>query len=198
MKNNNKVNISYDLLSEYINMVAYILIVGQEANFQSRVMLIPANEFFSVEARSNDFEILKKHSLKYHKIKVDNVEYCIDNLLILNLIKSNKYQIDGHEFEKTEYLEICHKLIDYANGTEYVFDEDDKIWYSKAIILLNTGFNHLENYIKYKNTNNIDTYKNIIIVESFLILEAEEGKCHLSQFNTVNEMYNELYHQNAV
>lgn len=171
-----------------IPMPDYILIVGQESNFQSRIILIPANEYFSVDARNNDFDILKQHSLKYHKMTVDNKDYFIDNLLIINFVNSSFP--NSFKAETTEYTEICHKLIAYACGMEKdcYFDMDDKVWYDKAIIYPNEGFNHIKNYDKFKKSTN-----KINIIESFLILKTTNGKYNSPMFDTVDEMMRELY-----
>jgi len=42
----------------------YILFIGQESNFGSRSMLIPAKEFLGLETRKKDYETLKKYSKK--------------------------------------------------------------------------------------------------------------------------------------
>lgn len=160
----------------------YILYVGQEANFQSRSMLIPAKLF--IEARPEWYEILKKHTIK--NVKFGEIQ--IDNLLVVNYIFDNGIGV----LEKTEYSEICQMLTHYADG----LDDDcylnmiDKKWYDLAQCNLCGGFNHSKNYqtIKDKCHQN-----NIVLLDSFLVLESDDHKLNISPVETVNELFETYY-----
>lgn len=172
-------------------MTDYILFVIQPGCFQSRIMFVPANEYFSVTERKNEYDLLKKHSLKNYKISIDDTEYVIDNLLIHNLVDG---PMNGKIYEKTEYTEICSKLESYADGMDdgCYFDINDKIWYNKAKILHNTGFNHIKNYAKYKNITKLKK-KSVNIVDSFLVLDAINGVFELAPYDTYEEMLDDDY-----
>ncbi len=172
-------------------MTDYILFVIQPANFQSRIMFVPIDEYLSVIRRKNDYDLLKQHSLKNHKISINDTDYIIDNLLIINLVDG---PMNGKMYEKTEYSDICSKLESYADGMDddCYFDMDDKIWYDKSKILHNTGFNHIKNYAKYKNITKLKK-KSVNIIDSFLVLEATDGIIACSPYDTYEEMLDDYY-----
>jgi len=155
----------------------YILFVGQEANFCSRVILIPYEEFLKV--RNKDYELMKKHSQK--SVMIDGV--LVDNLLEQKII------MDGNvgSLEKREYTEICEKLNHYADwGSEYASNED-KLWLSKSKYPKNSNFNHVLTYSGIIKKYRKNTKYNI--VDSFLYLELD----NVSPYDTVEEMYEEMY-----
>jgi len=158
-------------------MEEYILFVGQEANFQSRCMLIPAKEF--IKNRSDIYNKLKERSVKNYIFKVDDEDCLIDNLLLQNYNYEGSMGIP----EKKDYSEYCWKLTNYADGSDFI-DERDKEWYNKTVLLLgNLGFNHIKNYVKIKNM------KQYNIVDGFLFLELRNGELELPDVDTVQEMY---------
>jgi hypothetical protein len=155
----------------------YILYVGQEANFQSRCMLIPAKEF--IRDRPDIYNKLKERSIKNHTIE----DCLIDNLLLQN------YDVEGSRCtpEIKDYSEYCWKLTHYADGLDCI-DEIDKEWYDKSILLLGSlGFNHIKNYTKIKNM------KQYNIIDGFLVLETRDGKLERPDVDTVEEMYAKYY-----
>lgn len=162
-------------------MEEYILYVGQEANFQSRCMLIPVQEF--IKDRSDIYNKLKERSIKNYTFKIDGKDYLIDNLLLQN------YDYEGSMGvpEKKDYSEFCWKLTNYADGVDY-FDDVDKEWYNKSILLLGSlGFNHIKNYVKIKSM------KQYNIVDGFLVLEIRNGELELPNVDTVEEMYTKYF-----
>ena len=66
----------------------YILFIIQDANFQSRSMLVPEKEF--LEIRKEDFETLKKYS-KTVTLSDGSNEYQIDNLLVQNFTRKGNF-----------------------------------------------------------------------------------------------------------
>ncbi len=126
----------------------YILYVSQEANFQSRSMLIPAQTFVTTA----EYALLKEHA-KPCTLRTNGQKYVVDHLLL------NNYVWEGWcgTCEKTSYTDVCHMLTGYADG---MYDDpfDDGIvvepWYPKAITNVCNGFNHLKNYTtwRYKKT----------------------------------------------
>lgn len=168
----------------------YILYIGQDANFQSRSMLIPYNKLMINERGKHIYDLLKQNSHNTtitHKSK----KYIIDNLILRNLIKTEEgyYQV-----ENTEISRICTMLNDYADNDldDYCFNMDDKEWYDDSITNICEGFNHIENYLCCLNMTSVHGLQ-IDIIDSFLMLETRDGKLQLSNFDTVNEMMAKLY-----
>lgn len=176
----------------------YILFVGEEANFQSRIMLIPFKEFLAV--RSEEYQLLKTHSKKNVTFKIDDETHLIDNLLTYKIIWH--YNEDGRrtwgEDEKTEYYEFCSELTSYADGLlilepddsptgeRYYLDEKDKVWYDKAIINIALGFNHIKNFDKIRHLNYYNG-KPVNIVDGFLYVEERTLKS-CPPYDTLQEM----------
>ena len=148
----------------------YILFVGQDGNFCSRVILIPYEEFLQV--RSEDYQGMKKYS---RKATIDGVK--IDNLLEQRTIWSG----DEGRLEIKEYTKICEKLCDYAEwGLEYA-SEKDKTWLNQSIRPHHNYFNHIKTYDNFREKYNV--------VDSFLYIELDNKP----PYDTVEEMMNDLY-----
>lgn len=166
----------------------YILFIGQEANFQSRSMLIPAKEF--IEARKDDYELMKRSSAKNYVFRIDGNDHHVENLLLNNII----WEGNMGKQEIKEYTQICNFLTHYADGMDEdcYFDLKDKPWYDKAKTNICRNFNHIKNYTKCKN---MKTYNNepINIVDSFLFMELQDGILVMPSCDTVEEMYKKYY-----
>ena len=127
-------------------MEKYILFCAQQANFQSRTMLIPYDKYLLCEKLIKDFDILRKHS-KPMTFVIDHQNYEIDNLILSNIIWHGNSGIN----QETEYSKIINDLMIYADGwlndehTHYL-RKCDKIWYDKTYTNLCQGFNHIKNY----------------------------------------------------
>lgn len=175
---------------ENLNDNDYILYMGQEANFQTRSMLIPAKKFLSVPKRKDDYEVLKKCSIKNYKFDIDKKTYVIKNLLTFNLVEVDKNMF---KYEQTEYSKICGELLHYADGSDYCFYEEDEVWYGHTIgNFCGGGFNHIKNYDKFKTATKIKDH-DINIIDSFLVLETHDKQIELPPFDTVDEMMKTLY-----
>lgn len=168
-------------------MTDYILFLGQQGNFQTRSMLIPAKEF--LEARNEDYQLLKKSSKKFTFI-IDNIKHEVDNLLLQNIVWNGNYGTS----ETHQYSDICHKLTCYADGLDddQYYDLKDKEWYDKTPTNLCGGFNHIKNYTELKNLKKHKD-QNINIIDSFLVLELRNGILEMPSCDTVEEMYNKFY-----
>ena len=165
----------------------YILFIGQEANFQSRSMLVPAKEF--IECRKDDYKLLKKSVNSNYTFLINGTKHQIHNLLLQNIIFEGNFG----RCEKTEYSELCGILTQYADGMgdNHYFELVDKEWYDKTIINVCSGFNHIQNYIKCKNMTHYKK-KPINIVDSFLCIELRNGILELPTCNTVKEMFENI------
>jgi hypothetical protein len=171
----------------------YILFIFQEANFQSRSMLVPFDKFISVEQRKRDYDLLKKESIN-KKITINSQDHLIDHLLVQNYIKSNNSLYGEYRQSQHIYTNICNELMHYSDGLddECYMHMYDKEWYDDTITNICGGFNHIKNYIKCKNFKEINN-KQITIVDSFLVLESEQEKINAPLFDTVEEMLLSMY-----
>ena len=162
----------------------YILFLCQEANFQTRSILIPAKEF--IDARKDEYEMLLSQSKKNISIIINDKEHIIDNLLIRNIIWK-----DGlGRPEIKPYTQFCGILCQYAyglNANQYI-DLRDKPWYDKSKINLCKGFNHVLNYTKCSKLAS----NKINIINGFLVLQAEDGYFYKQPFDTEEE-YDAFY-----
>ena len=172
-------------------MTNYILFVIQEGGFQSRCMLIPSQEFLKV--RQEDYDLLKRSSISY-TFEIDKKSYIVDNLILQNYICTKNYATS----EIYEYTNLCETLTWYACGVdENCYSElKDKEWYDSAICNIASGFNHIKNYNKFKNMTEYKD-KKINIIDSFLILELDDGILKMPMYDTVEElnkfMFNHYY-----
>lgn len=149
----------------------YILFVLQEANFQSRSMIVPTKLF--LKARQDDYNILKQYSVKTTAGINDNEFTVVDNLIIQPIV----YDGNCGTPKKKPFTEFYHQLLGYADGLEEdcYYNTKDTEWYDNAIIQLCQGFNHVENYLKCKYmTEKAGAYVNI--TDSFLFLEKNLKK----------------------
>lgn len=167
----------------------YILIIGQQGNFQTRSMLVPAKEF--MEARKDDYDLLKQFSIKDHIFVLDNIEHKIDNLLYINYIFKEHFG----KIQKTEYTTICGVLTDYADGLDYdcYFKLEDKPWYDNTITNICKNFCHIKNYTECKKITNYKG-KLINIIDSFLFLELRNDNLEMPSFETTDEL-DQFYHK---
>jgi hypothetical protein len=167
----------------------FILFVCQEANFQSRSMLVPAKEYLNV--RQNDYNILKKHALKCVPFKINNDLVFVNQLIKLNSIWDNNRS--GKQ-EKTEYTQICNDLCFYCDlpDDDMYLKETDKSWLQRSVMgICSQGFNHVKNYITCQKKLKEDPM--IVLYDSFLILETENGKIRFSPYDTVEELQQFFY-----
>ena len=166
-------------------MKDYILFLGQEANFQTRSLLIPHEEFISVPKRKNDYEMLKRSSVSC-SFMIEGKKYDVDNLLTINVV-------DGFQ-EPTEYLKIVNDLMFYADPPleDCYANIDDKVWYDESFLGFAHDFNHIKNHEHWKNVKEFER-EPINIVDSFLVLEMWNGKLNYPTYDTVAEMYASLY-----
>ena len=174
-------------------MAEYILFLGQECNFQTRSILVPAKEFLQV--RGDDYDILKKHSFP-HNFEEDGNTYPIQNLIIQNFspmeASSNCFSLD-----QTEYSSICSNMTHYADmGDEQGFSKlGDDLWLKDSITNICGGFNHFKNYDYCMKLTKVKE-KEINIIDGFLFLASHDGKIDFCPFDTVEEMLNEIYPTN--
>jgi len=157
----------------------YILYVAQEANFQTRSMLIHAKSF--MKSNTNDYNLLKQYAVE-KTYTIDGNDYHVKGLLFENFIFEKNI---GHPVP-TPYSEICNKLTMYADSPDFC-DDNDRKWYEKSFTNICAGFNHIKNYCE---SLKISSYQEnpINIIDSFLILELENGKYKKPSFDTVKEL----------
>lgn len=160
----------------------YILFILQDANFQTRSMLVPKKEF--LEVRQADFDILKRNA-----ITVDLPDgQKIDNLLIQNFIWENNLGIP----EEYEWSAAAVDLLMYASEFLHNYECNDDVWYKKSFFDFCDGFNDLQNYLRAKKITELRD-KQINVTDSFLILESDNGQMEHKPYDTVEEMLTSLY-----
>ena len=147
-----------------------LLFVARQANFQSRSMLIPMDEFLKV--RLEEYNILKQYA-KSELFQLNDGSYKVDNVLYIHYKKKS----ENHYVQiVTPYLKFVNELTSYADGMDHYdhdtdkfvncyFKMEDQIWYDLAKTNLCGGFNHVLNHKQL-----LEEYPNV--VESFLVLEA--------------------------
>ena len=141
-------------------MTEYILFVIQCANFAARSILIPYEEF--VKVRKEEYEMLLRNSVK----NIDFGDVVIKNLLIENIIRVKNFGT----CEKTEWVDFIGHIEFCAEEWGSAYPEiKDREWAENSIFDLPNGFDNVRTYKEILATN----YN---IVDSFLILEAENGK----------------------
>lgn len=185
----------------------YIAYVGQDCNFQSRAMLIPSEEF--TNARKEECLILKEHS-KAIVATIKEKTYHIPNILIQNYLYEENYGIQV----ETPYTQTCNMLTHYADGGSTVYDfktetemqgyadMKDEEWFTKTIrseygIPFGRGFNHFACFLKLMNMK-VHEGTPINVIDGFLVLESNNGKLNISEFDTVTEMMHECYFKDAI
>lgn len=148
--------------TKLMTTMAYILFLAQEANFQTRSILIPAREFLLV--RNDEYTELCQASQKNHVIQLRNgTEVTIDNFLTSKFFRESE---NCYIQEKTKVSKISNLLI--PHGVDELSDTKDLEWYNKSRI---NRFNHLENYQNCKKLMNLPGLNNINIFNSFLQLD---------------------------
>jgi len=160
----------------------YILFCAQEANFQTRSMLIPYDLIMKCEPRKHDLEILRDNSKKNISFEHLGQVYIVDQLLIQNITWEGN--IGYHDV--TPYSRIINEFIAYADGTigenGSFFEPYDQEWVEEIIPhIASIGFNHIINYCNFRDQKEVilqssSTGKAIEIVEGFLVLESDNGK----------------------
>jgi hypothetical protein len=170
-------------------MNKYILYCAQDANFQTRSMLIPYDKYLLCDDLVKNFDVLRKHS-KEQTFIIAGVNYKIDNLLLQNIMWND----NCGQAESTEYNIIIDRLTQYADGLDdgQYFSINDKVWYDSTINNLCGGFNHIKNYCSLRNSQSYET-KPIQIVEGFLVLQTRDGVLKMPNVDTVKELYEKYY-----
>ena len=170
----------------------YILFCAQEANFQSRTMLIPYDEYLLCPDLMKDLDILRNESTNKIFI-IDGEYYFVDNLLITNYVSENDSKTI-YTAENSNHQKIVNKLTTYADGMDEGWYNrlSDKVWYDNAICNICGDFNHIKNYCKLRHLKKYQT-RDIEIVEGFLALESLNGKLNYPPFDTVKELQANLY-----
>ncbi len=172
-------------------MTKYILFCAQDANFQTRSMLIPYDKFRECRQRWDQWIQLTTSSITQAPFTVRGKKYIVDKLLIQNIT----WDEGNGSFDKTPLTDIIHQLRCYADGFNdgYVFESEDELWLSHALgNVASRGFNHIGNYCNFRNTTEYDGVP-IEIVDGLLVLESNNGVINLPDVHTVSEMYQKYY-----
>lgn len=162
----------------------YLLICVQEANFQTRTILVPWELFY--EERKKEFYEIKASMYP-------NTKY---NIVYMNYIRDRQFLIaDKKDSKIHDFANMCtHYSADSPD--DMYFDSKDKQWVDESITNLCHGFNHIDNYLsllKVKKFIGDDEIINIEIIDHLLILETFNNKLRQSKYNTPEEMMKDIY-----
>lgn len=153
-------------------MSKYILFCAQEANFQTRSMLIPYDAYLENKNLQKKLDILRRNSFA-RNFSLDGQDYHVPQLIVQNITWSGNSGIS----DRTEYSSIVDELTGIANGYDGNYD-----WTSKCIFHLGGGFNNVKNYCKFSKMKSFKGFP-IEIVEGFLVLETDNGKFRHPKYN---------------
>ncbi len=150
-------------------MTKYILFCAQEANFQTRSMLIPYDLIMNNDNRVKDLQMLREEA--FHNVEIEHrrTKYVIDQLLIHHDIE---FDNNLNMQPSNPSARIIDELTSYADDLDIYLSRDEE-WYTRAICNVMHGFNHPSNYINFRNKTEYEG-KLIEIVEGFLVLENED------------------------
>lgn len=113
-------------------MDGFLLFVIQEANFCSRVLLVPYDAYMRV--RDGDYKVLKEHASKVTRDDGSAVENC--------LVRNMVWDYQGHGiFEGSPWGAAVDALLhryDVGEGPK----DSDKEWSDGAVIVPSTSFDH--------------------------------------------------------
>lgn len=170
----------------------FILFCGQEANFQTRSMLIPYDLAQQSPEFVADLKLLREASQNNVAFNIRGQKWEVDQLLNI-VLEPHEY---GYAYQRSAVSAIIHKLMYCADSGE-CRNESQAIWADEMLCgVASNGFNHVTNYCSFRKKT---TYKDrpIEIVEGFLALELREGEYEIPRFDTVQEMLDELYPNEA-
>lgn len=177
-------------------MNQYILYCAQEANFQTRSMLVPVL-FLDTETREK-FNGLKTYGKK--------ILYRKTNKYIGHLILQETCDDIYEDPDELYKYKLCNYFTQFANQSPaHDLDETSENdqndqncaknykWFNYVSDNLCKGYDHVKNYLTLLETTRIDDEckDNIEIVDSFLVLETYNGEytglntIDLSQFDLV-------------
>jgi len=161
----------------------YILFLAQEANFQTRSILIPKKAFLADPFWKERYDILKKNS-KSVLIKYDDQEdVLVTDALFQKYVKSaplsssnDMLPIEAQGCYKQfvhEYTKTCNDLMYYAHDFIGVQRPEDIKWFDESFCEFATGFDHIQNYKYWSHINKMKG-KDIKITDAFLLLDSIE------------------------
>lgn len=152
----------------------YILFVSQDSIYGSRTILIPKDEFLL--SRKNEYETMKKYSIRNNIFTVKEKKYIVENFLERNW--NNKIGM----LEKTEYTSICEKLYYYIDNWQTHIDEKDEIWYRNSIINLYADYDPFTAYVRILNIRDYN------IINSFLYADLDD----ITHYDSITELLKDI------
>ena len=156
-----------------------ILFVVQEANFCSRILIVPAEPFLKLH--QSEIDILKQHSTKNVPFQLDEgKEVVVANLLVQNIIREKR----TGRYEEHPWTSAFSVILNYIHeyGWGHHSPKKEKDWTSEIIMPSSKSFNHVSSY------QEMLLKKKYNIVDSFLVLESEEGVLNDPPFEDADEM----------
>ena len=148
----------------------YYLFCAQQANFQTRTLLIP--QCLLSESRNKQWCDIKTYCK-------NNI--IANNVIIINLVwEGNCGTIDPIDKQLSELCSIFESVsTDYGlDDNAFYGDDYDRDWQLYCYINLCGGFNHVGNYKQLLQLTHHDEH-DIEIVDSILVLYSDQGELHL-------------------
>lgn len=160
-------------------MEKFLLFVIQEANFCSRVLVVPYEAYVAV--READYKTLKAHATKLERNDVT-----VENYLVQNVVRQDDHFVtENHPWTSAVSAILCrHAMGEGPNDT-------DAEWSNDAVILPSSSFDHFATYRKMMA--HLRTLDSVTIVDSFLVVEARDGHVREPSCKDVKEMYAKFY-----
>lgn len=153
-------------------MNEYVLFCSQEANFQTRSILIPVEDITSeLEEMLN---ILDMYSRPF-KARIEGEEYIINKMLTTSSI----WDINCGSTITTPFTNAAGQLEFIACEGEGRGRENGPFsrsgWDRNAIrpIEIRGGFDHITNFVEYMNIKEYDG-EQIVVIDGYLVLEGEQ------------------------
>jgi len=166
----------------------YILWCAQESNFQTRTLLLPVDMLDC--NRRLQLEQLRSYRDNNNVIVIDHTwTYECDS-------DGNKHRSRGTISEKhKDVYRLCSDFMYYADRQSYddgYLCKSDLEWLPFSFNQLCGGFNHVKNYQQLLTMTSWED-KPVTIVDSFLILNSDDGVLNTSPWDTPDEMMLDVY-----
>jgi len=153
-------------------MQYYVLVVLQDANFQSRTGLFPAAELLAARGQ------------EWQQLKADCVDEILDGIATPNVLWQDIVWQDG---VGSPVRKVWSKLVgDLAAYLEWG-EEVDLGECRSALCNLCTGFDHVKNFHKLRQLTSWQGQP-LTITDSVLMLERRQGGYAAPPFETVQEL----------
>jgi hypothetical protein len=170
----------------------YVLWCAQESNFQTRTLLLPIDMLDS--KRKQQLEDMKQFRDK-------------NNVIIIDHTWTFEYDEQGKKLggcgtvsdKDKDLSRLCSDFMYYADRQSYhdgYLESEDLEWLPFSFNQVCGGFNHVKNYQQLLTMTEWKG-KPVNIVDSYLVLESENGVLNVSPWDTADAMMLDIYGYNT-